>query len=293
MPSIREMRDVFDFEPIMAANCKKADYDYMAQGSSNEWTMRRNREMFDYIHLIPRRMVDVSSVNTATTLLGQQMAFPIMISPTAGHVRWNPDGEIATHRGATAANVTMILSQNTTIPMQKVFPAATGPMWFQIYPQPTSGDYNQKTLGQAQDLGAKSLVITVDQQASPYERAMHARNLTATPSMTAPGPPRTPATPPTGSMRYDVAPGRLFYTWQMIEDLKKLCKVPMIVKGIATGEDAELCIQHGVDAIFVSNHGGRSIDYGPSTIEILPEIVDAVKGRVPVILDSGDRKSVV
>jgi isopentenyl diphosphate isomerase/L-lactate dehydrogenase-like FMN-dependent dehydrogenase len=163
-------------------------------------------------------------------------------------------------------------------------------MWFQLYPMPSSGEYNRKTLGEAQDLGSTAIVITVDQQASPYERAMHSRNLTATPSMQEPRPPAPPAQPPTGSMRYRVAPGRLFYTWQLFDDLKKLCKGPMIAKGIATGEDAALCLQHGVDAIFVSNHGGRSIDYGPSTIEILPEIVDAVKGRVPVILDSGIRR---
>ena len=98
------------------------------------------------------------------------------------------------------------------------------------------------------------------------------------------------AAPLTGPARYRLGTGRLWYTWQYLDDIRKLIKVPMLVKGILTAEDARLCVEHGMDGIIVSNHGGRSMDYGPSTLEVLPEIVAAVNGKVPIITDSGYRR---
>jgi 4-hydroxymandelate oxidase len=207
------------------------------------------------------------------------------------HRQWHPDGELATHRGcAAASNTPMILSQNTGTPVEQVVPAAASPMWFQLYPQP-GGEYNRKTIEGAQAAGCRAIVITVDQTASYSDRSAHARNLTTAPSLTRPtAPPAAPLPDPPNSLAYRVPNARLFYDWQMMDDLRKIVKGKMICKGIATAEDALLCLEHGVDAIFISNHGGRSQDYGPSTLEILPEIADAIHGRVPIILDSGIRR---
>ena len=132
-------------------------------------------------------------------------------------------------------------------------------------------------------------MVTVDQQASYYERSEHNRNLGGSTRR----PP--PAAPPrrkvwAGPGRYRVSTTRLWYTWSYLDEIRKIVKVPLLVKGILTAEDARLCIEHGMDGIIVSNHGGRSMDYGPSTLEVLPEIVAAVNGRVPVITDSGYRR---
>jgi hypothetical protein len=150
-----------------------------------------------------------------------------------------------------------------------------------------------------QGAGCTAIVITVDQQGSYYERTAQDVNLGGNPRTARGGGARgggargggpAPGAPLTGPARYRLGTGRLWYTWQYLDDVRKLIKVPMLVKGIVTAEDARLCVEHGMDGISVSNHGGRSMDYGPSTLEVLPEIVAAVNGKVPIITDSGYRR---
>jgi isopentenyl diphosphate isomerase/L-lactate dehydrogenase-like FMN-dependent dehydrogenase len=217
------------------------------------------------------------------------MAFPLLVSPTAGHAELHPEGELATHKGAAAAsNTPMILSNNTSFPFDKVVAAAPSPMWIQLYPKQQI-EANRQYLESAQTNGAKAVVVTVDQQAPYYERALHDRNL-ATPRAGRGGAVRGAGRGPAAGNPYRVGDNRLWYTWKFFDDIRPFVKVPMIAKGIVTPEDAKLCLEHGVDGVYVSNHGGRSLDYGPSTLEVLPEIVDAVAGRVPVIFDSGVRR---
>jgi isopentenyl diphosphate isomerase/L-lactate dehydrogenase-like FMN-dependent dehydrogenase len=280
------MRTALDFEPVAQARIVHQAYDYMAYGSDGEFTLRRNREAFGWIKLVPRRLVDVSSVQPASELLGTKLPFPMMISPTARHVMFHPDAEQATHRGATAAsNTPMIISNVATLPVEKIAAAATGPLWFQLYPQ-READYNRQRLDAAQAAGCKAIVVTVDQQATTYERSMRDRHLATAAS---------PVPVPTVNVRrervnpYRVSDDRLLYEWTLLDDIKRMIKVPLVIKGIITAEDARLCLEHGADAIFVSNHGGRTLDYVPSPLEVMDEIVDAVGGRVPIICDGGIR----
>ena len=220
------------------------------------------------------------------------MRFPIFVAPTALQAPVHPDGESGMRRAAVAAsNTPIILSGNSSTPIEKFAAAATGPWWQQFYPQ-ENRDNGRELLDRGQAAGCAALVITVDQQASYYERTQQTRNLGS--GAGGRGGARgagagAPATP-TGIARYRVGSNRLWYTWSYLDEVKKLIKVPMVIKGIVSAEDAKLAIDHGADAIVVSNHGGRSMDYGPSTLEVLPEIVDAVGGRVPVLIDSGYRR---
>jgi len=157
-------------------------------------------------------------------------------------------------------------------------------MWVQLYPKQQL-DANRTYLEAAQANGAKAVVVTVDQQAPYYERALHDRNLANVRGGGRGGRPPGPFNNP-----YRVGDNRLWYEWKFFDDIRPFVKVPMIVKGIITPEDAKLCLEHGADGVYVSNHGGRSLDYGPSTLEVLPEIVDAVAGRVPILFDSGIRR---
>lgn len=287
VPALREMLKVFDFEPVAHAKILRQAYDYMSYGADGEFTLRRNREAFDWVGLVPSRLIDVGPIQPASNLLGTKLAFPMLIAPTARHVMFHPDAEAATHVGATAAsNTPLIVSNIATLPVEKIAAAATGPLWFQLYPQP-GPDYNRQTLEKAQAAGCQAIVVTVDQQASSYERALHNRNL-ATAASPMPSPqsvaPRAPANP------YRVPDIRLWYEWKLFDELRRIVKVPLVAKGIVTAEDARLCLEHGIDAIYVSNHGGRSLDYGPSTLEVLPEIADAIHGRVPILFDSGIRR---
>ena len=292
VPALGELLNAFDFEPVAFAKVTRQAYDYVSYGVDGEWTLRRNREAFDWVELVPRGIAGGGPVQTASNFLGMNLAFPMLIAPTARHGLLNADAEAATHAGATAAsNTPLIVSNNATFPVEKIAAAATGPWWFQLYPQQAS-DYNRQTLEKAQALGCRAIVVTVDQQASIYERSTHDQHLATAASpvpvptvLGGPGGPRRPRANP-----YRVQGGRLWYEWSLIDELRRIVKVPLLVKGIATGEDARLCLEHGVDAIYLSNHGGRSLDYGPATLEVLPEIADAVQGRIPILFDSGIRR---
>lgn len=287
VPGIKELQNAFEFESVAFSKLSRSVYNYRAYGEEGEFTLRRNRQAFDWVELVPRR-IGTGKIDTSLDLLGTKMAFPILVSPTAGHGEMHPDGEKETHKGAAAASQTpMIVSNNSSFPFDKVAAAADSPTWVQLYPK-QSMEANRQYLESAQAAGAKAVVVTIDQQASVYERALHDRNLQA------PRAPRLgagPAAPrPQSGNPYRVFEGRLWYEWKFFDQIRPMVKVPMLAKGVLTGEDARLCVEHGVDAIYVSNHGGRSLDYTPSTLEVLPEIVDAVGGKVPVIFDSGIRR---
>jgi 4-hydroxymandelate oxidase len=283
-----ELVTVMDFEPVAFAKLPREAYTYTSYGSEGEFTLQRNRDAFGWVELVSKGVVDVSSVQTATEVLGTPMAFPLMVSPTAGHVALHPEGEAATHQGCTAAaNTPMIVSNNASLPMDKIGAAATGPLWFQLYPREDL-DETKRILDAALAAGSKAIVVTIDQQASYYERSARERHLAYARPVRA----TTQAGRGARGVKlnaYRVPETRLWYNWKYAEQVRALLKVPMIAKGVLTAEDARLCGEHGFDGVFVSNHGGRSLDYDPSTLEVLPEVADAVKGRMPVLIDGGVR----
>jgi isopentenyl diphosphate isomerase/L-lactate dehydrogenase-like FMN-dependent dehydrogenase len=290
VPGLDEMMTAFDFEPVMFANVPLVTYNYTAHGDGSEFTLRRNRQAFDWVEIVSGRAVDPATVDLSTTVLGTAMKFPIMVAPTALQVPVHPDGESGMRRAAVAAsNTPIILSANSSTPIEKFAAAAAGPWWQQFYPQ-EDRDNGRELLARGQAAGCAALVVTVDQQASYYERTQQTRNLAAGTGGRGGARGAGASATPTGIARYRVGSNRLWYTWSYLDEVKKQLKVPMVIKGIVSAEDAKIAIDHGADAIVVSNHGGRSMDYGPSTLEVLPEIVDAVGGRVPVLTDSGYRR---
>ncbi|HEX4594217.1 MAG TPA: alpha-hydroxy acid oxidase [Bryobacteraceae bacterium] len=292
VPGMDELKTAVEFEPVAFAKLPRETYTYTAYGSEGEFTLRRNREAFDWVELLPRGVVDAGSIKTATNVLGTALSFPMMVSPSAAHGALYRDGEMATHQGATAAaNTPMIISANASFPVDKIAAAATSPIWWQLYPQQDM-DRTKELLDTALAAGAKAIVMTVDQQASYYEHSVHDRHLNAGPlggGGRGGGGRGGGAAAAAASNPYRVQPGRLWYNWQYADQVRKMLTVPIAVKGVLTGEDAKAFVEHGFDAIYVSNHGGRSLDYDPSTLEVLTEIVDAVPARVPVLFDSGIR----
>ena len=278
-----EMRDVFDFEPIFRANVPLSVYDYTAHGTESEFTLYRNRDAFEWVQLIDRGGVDPKDVDTSKELFGHRMPSPIMLAPTARQRDLHPDGELGMHRAATTTGTTMIVSNASSLPFARIAQAAEGPLWFQRYAT-REMEPNRVALGGAQEVGSQTIVVTIDQQASFYERDLHDRHLGGTPRRVTRPTPQNPANP------YRVGAGRLWYEWQLFDDLRPMCQVPMLAKGILTGEGAKKCVEHGCDGVIVSNHGGRAIDYGPSSLEVLEDVVEAVGGRVPVLIDSGFRR---
>ena len=277
------MRTAFDFEPVFHDNVPLAIYDYTAHGTDSEFTLYRNRDAFDWVELVGGGGVSPSEVNLSTELFGVPMDSPIMLAPTSRQRDLHPDGELGMYRAATTTSTTMIVSNASSFPFVRIAEAADGPLWFQRYAT-RDLEVNRQVLDQAQEAGYQTVVVTIDQQASYYERDLHDRNLGGAPRQPRR---RTPQNPPNP---YRVGAGRLWYEWTLFDDLRPMIEVPMLAKGILTGDGAKKCLEHGVDGIIVSNHGGRSLDYGPSTLEVLEEVVEAVGGRVPVLIDSGFRR---
>jgi isopentenyl diphosphate isomerase/L-lactate dehydrogenase-like FMN-dependent dehydrogenase len=290
--SLAEMQTSFDFEPVFFGNVLLPVYDYTAHGDGSEFTLRRNRQAYDWVDIVPARaVVPVSQVDLSSELLGVKMKFPIIVAPTAAMVPLHPDGEIGMFKAATAAsNTLMILSINTSTPVDQVAPASPGgTLWGQFYPVENRAT-TQRVMDTYQNAGSKGIIVTVDQQASYYERTQQDRNFGGRGARTGGRGAGADAAALTGAARYRINGGRLWYTWQYIDDMRKMVKDKLLIKGILDPEDARLAVEHGADAIIVSNHGGRSMDYGPSSLEVLPEIVAAVNNRIPVLFDGGIRR---
>ena len=305
--SLAEMQTAFDFEPVFFGNVPVKTYDYTAHGDGSEFTLRRNRQAFDWVNIVPKGpAVPASQIDLSSELLGVKLKFPIIVGPSTGQGALHPDGEIGMFKGATAAsNTLMIIASGSTIPVAKVVPSAPGgTLWEQFYPTEDL-TVTQRAIGNYENLGLTNIMVTIDQQASYYERDELDRhfggrvgavagggggNAAAASAAAAAAAAAAGGPAVTGSARYRVSGRRLWYSWQYIDALRKMVKGKLLIKGILDPEDARLAVEHGADGITVSNHGGRSMDYGPSSLEVLPEIVAAVNGRIPVLFDSGIRR---
>ena len=301
LPALEDMLNVFDFEAVARTKVPKSTFDYITPGADNEWTLRRNREMFEKILLRPRVLTDVSKLDVSCELFVIKVEMPILLSPTGTLGQAHPDGELATARAAGAAKTIMCVSSNSSFPIDKIGAAATGPLWFQLYAVEDL-DLTRERVERAVAAGCKVIAFTVDSQFPPQrERMLRNRTETAStllpaaPGVTVPGrPPAAPArrsSAPERPLQYRMRPALTAQlTWSFLGTLKGWAKTPVLVKGILTPEDARLCVERGADGLIVSNHGARRLDTVPSTIEVLPDIVDAVGGKIPVLIDGGFRR---
>ena len=281
-----EMLTAFDFEPVCFGNMTQTTYDYMAHGADSEFTLRRNRDAFDWVELIEHQGVAAESVDTSTELFGVKLPFPVLIAPSTRQRDLHPEGDAGMYQGVSKLGTPMVVASGSSIPIEKVAPAGDSPRWSQFYPIQDLGA-SREQITRFLNNGARGIFVTVDQQTSVYERDLHDRHLGGTPRRLPAPQPRPEAK---GPAAYGVNPRRLWYSWKYVDEIRGLIKGQLVVKGILTAEDAKICVERGYDGLVVSNHGGRSMDYGPSTLEVLPEIVDAVGGRIPVLIDSGFRR---
>src|SRR4051812_21656 len=232
--SLAEMQTSFDFEPVFFGNVLLPIYDYTAHGDGSEFTLRRNRQAFDWVDITPSRLpVPASQVDLSSEVLGVKMKFPIIVAPTAAMIPLHPDGEIGMFKAATAAsNTLMMLSVNTSTPHAKVVPAAPGgTLWAQFYPLENLAN-TQRSMDTFQNAGCNGIIVTIDQQASYYERPQQDRNFGGRVGggggrgAGAGGAAATQA----GSARYRLNGFRLWYTWQYIDEVRKMVKGPLILK---------------------------------------------------------------
>jgi isopentenyl diphosphate isomerase/L-lactate dehydrogenase-like FMN-dependent dehydrogenase len=290
----KQALDVFDFEPVMHKTVPPAHFGYMATGVDDEVTLRENRAGFAKFQLLPRRLVDVGKIDMRTDILGTTYNSPIMICPTASNKAYHPDGEIAVARAAKGGNHLQMLSTVATTSIEDAIAARGGAVWYQLYP--TSKWEIAVALAQrAERAGSGTIVITVDGLAPQnWETLARLRRTDTRQCGQCHGPtlkdylarkPNFDGLDLTGAQF--AATG---FTWDSVRRLRDVVKTKLVLKGIVAGEDAKLAADNGLDAIVLSNHGGRNDDTGRSTIDALPEIVAAVGGRIPVLIDSGFRR---
>jgi 4-hydroxymandelate oxidase len=290
-----EAMNLSEMEALARESLPKMAYDYYANGANDEVTLRENRTAYEQIRLLPRVLVDVSTREMGTTVLGEAVSMPILIAPTAFHGLAHPEGELATIKAAGNAQTLMTLATLSNFSIEEAMKVATGPVWFQLYALKDRG-ITASLVERAEAAGCKAIVLTVDVPV-PGKRERDIRNrLTLPEHLTAKNIwPVGLQESLKGAIDHGVAQSIATFfdaslTWKDIEWFTGLTKLPIVVKGILRSDDALRAVQHGVSAIIVSNHGGRQLDTTPATISVLPEIVDAVAGTIEVYMDGGIRR---
>jgi isopentenyl diphosphate isomerase/L-lactate dehydrogenase-like FMN-dependent dehydrogenase len=277
--------NLFEFEDVARARLPKAEYDYIAGGATDEISVDRNRRAFASWALRPRVLRDVSVLDLSTAVLGTKVKLPVLLAPCGGHKRAHPDGEIATYRAAAACGTVLTVSANSNTSFEALSKAATGHLWIQMYPF-RDKQLNQEWLDRAKDAGYKAVVVTLDSQWPPKRERNIRNNYRRTRGVNYPkSGAETPR--PAGRAGEGSDPAA---TWKDLEWIKSASDLPVVAKGVMTGEDVELCSDAGADGVIVSNHGGRHLDNTLATIEVLSEAVAAAKGKIEIYLDGGIRR---
>lgn len=283
-----EVINVFEMEAIARERIPPAHLGYLTTGVDSDLTLRANRAGFSRFQIRPRRLVDVSQTDTSVNVLGTESGSPIFLCPVGSQGAYHSDAELGTARAAAAKGHHMILSTQSSTPIEAVAQARGAPIWYQLY-STDRWDYTVSMLQRAEAAGCTAVCLTIDLPGGRNTETSQVLSREDT---------RNCATCHTGQSKpmFDGLDMRgvgltdAAMTWNVIGRMKEACNMKVIIKGIEVGADAALAVQYGADGIMVSNHGGRAVETGLGTIECLPEIVKAVNGRVPIIIDGGFRR---
>src|SRR5918995_396860 len=257
-------------EVIVAArrNLTQNVWDYLTGGAESETTMRRNRFGLDSLAFRPRVLVDVSKIETTTNFLGHELRIPVMLAPIGSLQSLTAEGGVAVAKAAEEFGTLNFVSSVTQPSLEEIAAVSRNPKIFQLYVQ---GDLKwiENLLSRVKKAGYTALCLTVDTAHYGHrERQMMDRWLP----------------PSRRGVGYEYRAG---LTWELLDAIREMAGLPFILKGVATPEDAAIAVERGVRAIYISNHGGRQLDYGRATIDMLPEVVEAVRGRAEIVLDGG------
>ena len=286
--------NVFDFEPVAFKNVPHAHFGYMASGVDDEVTLRANRTSFQKFALRPRRMRDVSKIDMSVTMFGSKWRTPIIIAPTGGNKAYDPEGEIAVARAAKARGHLNVLSAAGASSIEDVIAARQGEVWFQLYAT-SSLEVAKSVVRRVERAGCPVLEVTIDRNGGRNQETFQRLKrmdprICSSCHIDGPGSikerPNYDGIDTSGMTSAQSAN----MTWDFVKHMRDTTKMKIILKGILTQEDALLCLKYGVDGVQVSNHGGRSEDTGRGAIECLPEVVNAINKRIPVLFDSGIRR---
>ncbi len=285
----KDALSVNDFEGLTRQVLPPAHWGVLSSGVDDNATIAANINAYSRIELRPRRLVDVSKIDSSIELFGTKWESPIFICPVGGQRKFYTDGELATARAAKASNTLQILSSDTSFSVEEVAKARGTAPWYQLY-MPSKWEDCEKLVNRVQDAGCPAIAWTIDNLAG--------RNLETAERFRRTGPDPSDCTDchssnrPPQPMFVGLSRGSnpLTANWQLFDRLRKFTKVKLLLKGVETGEDAAMAYQRGVDGIIVSNHGGRATETLRPTVETLPEVVQAVGNQIPVLVDGGVRR---
>ena len=283
-----EVINVFEMEAIAREKMPPAHFGYLSTGVDSDITLRANRAGFTRFQIKPRRLVDVSQTDTSVNILGTEASSPIFLCPVGSHGAYHSEAELGTARAAAAKGHHMILSTQASTPIEEVTEARGAPLWFQLYPT-DRWEYTVAMLQRAEAAGCTAVCLTID---LPGGRNTETQQIFTRQDT------RTCSSCHTGQAKpiFDglnmrgVGLNNPAMTWDVIARMKDVTDMKVFIKGIEVAADSALAVQYGADGIVVSNHGGRATETDKGTIECLPEIVSAINGRIPIIIDSGFRR---
>ena len=271
-----------DYEKLAEELIEPGAWGYYQGGSDDEVTLRECRAAFERIKLRPRMLVDVRSIDMHTTVLGTPISLPVLVAPTAYHCLAHPEGECATAQGTGRSDTIMIASSFANRTLEEIAEVATAPLWFQLYSY-RDLQATAKVVKRAEAAGYRAIALTADlPRLGNRERDIRSKFVLPSHLFI--------ANYKDVEKDDDYIPVPTYLTWDAIEWLHSLTTLPIVVKGLLTAEDALIALERGVDAIVVSNHGGRQLDGAIPSIEALPEIIEAVNGRCEVYVDGGIRR---
>lgn len=283
-----EVINVFEMEAIAREKMPPAHFGYLTTGVDSDETIRANREGFTRFQIKPRRLVDVSEIDTSVNILGTQAGSPIFLCPVGSQGAYHADAELGAARAAAAKGHHMILSTQASTPIEQVVEARGAPIWHQLY-STNSWDNTVLMLQRAESAGCTAVCLTIDlpggRNTETQAQLTREDNRNCASCHTGQSKPMFDGLDMRGVRLTDPS-----MTWEVIGRMKEVTNMNVIIKGIEVGTDAALAVQYGADAIVVSNHGGRAVETGRGTIECLPEIATAVNGRIPIVIDGGFRR---
>jgi len=295
-PTPKDALSVLDFEALAQKALPPAHWGYMSSGVDDDLTVRANREAMRHYQIRTRRLVGVAKPDLSFELFGKVWDSPIYFSAVSAQRAFHPDGELGTARAAKAKRVVQMLSTVSSTSVEDVAKALGEPPWYQLY-MPATWDETEKLVRRVEAAGCQVLAWTIDTLGgrNAETAARLARTDTRNCRTCHPAGPelnqgtsRNRGKPMFAGLSGEMNPAGA--DWTYLDRLKKLTKMKVLLKGIDTAEDAVLAREHGADGVVVSNHGGRAFETGRGTIDILPEVVDAVGRQMPVFVDGGFRR---
>lgn len=289
-----EAFNIFDFIPVAQKNIPPQHWAYLMTGSDDNLTLQANRDGFQLFQIRPRRFVDINTIDTSLELFGQRHPSPIFVAPCGSQRAFNAQGEVATARAARAAGAQMILSTAASTSVRDVAREFQRPLWYQLYPT-NDWEVTRQLIANAEAAGCPVLVLTADTPVNSNRETQNRWNKANPQCRACHGGPDLQSYFKEHAIFKGIDVSRVLtyvypYTWPLIERIRQATRMKLVVKGVVTPEDAALCVKNGMDGIIVSNHGGRQEESLFSTIEALPDVVQAVDGRIPVLIDGGFRR---